>query len=314
LFDAHYDRERFRFFHSELLESGLFNTYNNQTIIPKTAVFIGKNFNVFIDTSDGVNEDLKIQEYCGRIKRIIELSNGSPFLFFKSAYSTKWSRNIKDIAELHNGKVIPFFKWSFNSNFYSVLYGKKIEYLEKYKKIDKEYDVGIFFDDKLYNYPKPSESDNTISWGDHKKFNIPGHSCNTGYYEINSRNDIISKLKKSRFKVLHSSLPYEEYIKASFKCKVIINPPGIGEYTSRMVDQTYLGNCIVLRKNSYDNCLSWKSYLPEIDFENKRWESNLQDIINNLELHQRKSFEYYEKFWTSDVIVSYIKNKIGEYL
>jgi hypothetical protein len=87
----------------------------------------------------------------------------------------------------------------------------------------------------------------------------------------------------------------------------------MGEYTSRMVDQTYLGNCIVLRKNSYDNGLTWKNHLPEIDFYNESWESQIQEIIDDLESYQVKSKEYYEKFWTPQSIVGYIKQKIGEY-
>ena len=35
-----------------------------------------------VSDSDGVNEDLSIQEYCGRIKWAIKDSNGKKFLFF----------------------------------------------------------------------------------------------------------------------------------------------------------------------------------------------------------------------------------------
>jgi hypothetical protein len=194
------------------------------------------------------------------------------------------------------------------------VYGKRDEIIKKYKNNSVfEYDIGIFFGDRKYVYPQPSEFDNTVSWSDHEKFNIEGYSKNTGYYDINSRNNLISKLKKSKYKILHESLDYEKYIEASFKCKVIINPPGIGEYTSRMFDQTYLGNCIVLRKNSYDNGLSWKNYLPEIDFKDKCWENKIQEVIDNLESYQEKSYHYYENFWTSGTIINYINTKIGEH-
>lgn len=308
MFDAYYDRERFRFLHNELLKSGLVSTYKNQTLIPKTAVFKGKDINFFIDTSDGVNEDINIQEYCGRIKRVIKDSSGKPFIFFKSAYSNKWSKNIKDIAEANNGKVFPFFKWSFNKNFYDILYNNRNEIIKKYDVVEKEYDIGVFFQEKPYNYPRPSESDPLIAWSDHKKFNLTGDSKNMGEYINNSRLDIINRLKKTNFRVLHAGLPYKEYIKASLNCKVVINPPGIGEYTSRMVDQCYLGNCIVLRKNSYDNGLTWKNHIPEINLNDDDWIERLGSVIKNYKHHGNNCREYYENFWTPKAIVKYLKS------
>lgn len=313
MFNAYYDKERFRFLHSELSNSGLINTYKNQTLIPKTAVFKGKDINFFIDTSDGVNEDINIQEYCGRIKRVIKDSSDKPFIFFKSAYSNKWSKNIKDIAESNNGKVVPFFKWSFNKNFYDILHNNKNEIIKKYEVTEKEYDVGIFFQEKPYSYPRPSEYDPLISWSDHKRFNLEGSSKNMGEYINNSRLHIINHLKKTNFKLLHANLPYKEYIKASFNCKVVINPPGIGEYTSRMVDMTYLGNCIVLRKNSYDNGHSWKKHIPEIDFKEDDWEIQLKKVVDNFESHQKKCNDYFSEYWTPLAIVNYLKEKINEF-
>ena len=313
MFSAFYDIKRLSFIHEELLNSGLISTYSNQSIIKKTACFYGQKINIYIDTSDGVNEDLKIYEYCGRIKRVIIDSKGKPFLFFKSAYSKKWSKKITIMAEENNGKVIPFFKWSFNDNFYKHVYGKRAQILKEYGDQEKEYDIGIFFSEKAYNYPKPSEHDNTISWSDHKNFNLPGKSNDTGHYPNESRKNIIDTLKSKKFTVLHLGTSYIDYIKASFQCKIIINPPGIGEYTSRIVDQSYLGNCIVLRKNSYDNGLTWKQHLPEVDFNNNNWEQSITNIINNLNFHQNKSKEYFNDFWTPKVIVKYFKDEIYEF-
>jgi len=161
-------------------------------------------------------------------------------------------------------------------------------------------------------YPKPSQYDPLISWTDHKDFNMPGQSKNTGYYEIKSRKQLISRLKGTNFNVLNVGVNYSEYIKASFECKIIINPPGIGEYTSRMFDQTYLGNCIVLRKNSYDNGLSWKPYIPEIDFYKTDWAENLGEIIKNYKTYQHLSREYFDNNWTPKAIVDYFVEKINE--
>ena len=306
-----YNPVRFKYLHKDFLEMKNVKFSGNE-IIKKTATFIGEDRNVYIDTSDGVNEDLEIQEYCGRIKKVINHSNGKPFVFLKSAYSQKWSKNITDEASKNNGTVLPFFKWSFNDNFYSKIYNRRESVIEKYYSPEKEYDIGIFFEEKDYLYPKPSSFDALISHSDHKAFGIEGFSEDTGYYANNSRQNLIKKLKDSDFKILHTSMPYEDYIKSSFNCKIIINPPGIGEYTSRMVDQTYLGNCIVMRKNSYDNAHSWKNYIPEVDFNSENWEKDLKNIIDNYEAHQLKCKEYFDKFWTSKSICEYLKKIINE--
>jgi len=302
---SYYNPERFKFYHNSLLEDDRIK-YSGSELILKTATFIGSDKNVYIDTSDGVNDDLKINEYCGRIRRVISHAAGKPFIFLKSAFSSKWTSNIVKIAQENNGIVVPFFKWSFNNSFYDHVYGKKQDIVKQYKDLPKEYDIGVFFSDKKYRYPKPSAVLPDISHTDHKTFNIPGRSINTGYFDNNSRQTLIDKLNSSRFKVLHTSCSYSDYIRLSFQCKVIINPPGIGEYTSRMVDQSYLANCIVLRKNSYDNALSWKKHFPEVDFESNSWENDLGKIILDYESHQKLCGEYYNLYWNPEAICSYL--------
>jgi hypothetical protein len=314
MFDAFYDKKRFRFIHEQLLNSNFIKNYRNQTRIKKTACLYGEKINVYIDTSDGVNEDLKIQEYCGRIKRVILDTKGKPFLFFKAAHSNKWSKNIEILAHQNNGKVIPFFKWSFNDNFYNHVYGKRKEIIEAFGNQKKLYDIGIYFSEKIYDYPKPSEVDPLISWPDHKNFNLPGTSSDTGNYPNNSRKNIVKTLKSKNFKILHAGLNYKDYISSAFQCKVIVNPPGIGEYTSRMVDQTYLGNAIVLRKNSYDNGYTWKKYLPEIDFNKSDWEKDLKTIIQNYSFYGELGEKYFNNCWSSEAIFKYFKEKINEQL
>lgn len=305
-----YNLERFGYLHDEFLKIKNVN-YSGNEIIKKTASFISDKKNIYIDTSDGVNEDLKIQEYTGRIKRAIINSKGKPFVFFKSAYSSKWSKNIIDLANNNNGKVIPFFKWSFNKNFYNQIFNNRSKILSKYTKNNKKYDIGVFFGKKDYRYPKPSESDVYISHSDHKTFGIPGFSRDTGYFINNSRSNLINKLNNSKFKILHTAVPYEEYIKKSFECKIIINPPGIGEYTSRMFDQAYLGNCIVLRKNSYDNGSSWKNYLPEVDFNDSNWENDLELLINNHKSQGDLCKKYFDNFWTPKSILEYFMKSLN---
>ena len=81
-----------------------------------------------------------------------------------------------------------------------------------------------------------------------------------------------------------------------------------------MVDQTYLGNCIVLRKNSYDNGHTWKNHIPEIDFNQEDWVENFQKIIDNYKGYQSMSREYYEKYWNPKSIVGYFKDSIDNFL
>lgn len=309
-FDMYYSKKRFSYIDKLLSKVENFN-YLGDEKIKKTACLYGENLNVYIDTSDGVNDDLEIQEYCGRMYRVIEDTNGKPFLFFKSAMSNQWSDSISTMADKNNGKVYPFFKWSFNNDFYSHVFNKREEFISQNKAKNKEYDVGIFCGLKPYQYPKASSNNKFISWSDHEKFRIPGSSENTGFYVNNSRRELCEKLQSSGFKVLHiEKLSYLDYLKESFKCKTVFNPPGMGEYTSRMVDQSYLGNCIFLRKNSYDNGHTWKNHIPEIDFKNDSWKSELKIVIDNHEFHGSKCKEYFDNFWTSAAIVEYLVERI----
>ena len=78
-----------------------------------------------------------------------------------------------------------------------------------------------------------------------------------------------------------------------------------------MFDQCYLGNCVVLRKNSYDQGHSWKQYLPEVDFGKDSWQEDYQKILENYEQWGNKALYYYEKFWTPQAIVQYLIENMG---
>ena len=84
MFKLYYYRTRFSYIDNELRSTGLVQ-YSGSEKVKKTATLYGKDLNVYIDTSDGVNEDLESNEYCGRVFKIIEETKGKPFLFFKSA-------------------------------------------------------------------------------------------------------------------------------------------------------------------------------------------------------------------------------------
>ena len=303
MFDAFYDSQRF-FYIKQFLDADKMFQHRGSCLIRKTASFHSKKMNIYIDTSDGVNEDLGILEYCARIKKIINECRGKPFLFFKAAYSKKYSKAIVELAEKNNGKVIPFFKWSFNQNFYNYLVPNRTTLIEKNNSADKLYDIGFYADLKPYDYPKPNESDPSVSWRDYRNFGI-GSPKNTGDFWINSREKVLSNLDSGNFKLRHKVMPYDKYIEDFSTCKTVFNPPGIGEYTSRMFDATFLGKTIVLRKNSYDNGISWKNFIPEIDFSSDNWQNDYQKIIDNFTEWEEKSLFYFENYWAPKSVWNY---------
>jgi hypothetical protein len=319
MFVAYYDFVRFRYLHNTIDSDSLFSC-NNKTVIPKTACFFSENLDVYIDTSDGVNEDLEMQEYCGRIIACVKQSAGRKFLFFKSAYSSEWSKNIEEIAADNNGVVIPFFKWSFNKDFYDYTHGNLQDLRTKVRSTNKNTDLGLFADfTKTYRYPKPSAVNSKVSWSDIDKFGLQDilgveTSFFKDHYQIKSRERMLETFESSSLSMYHGSLPYEQYIQKSLECNMVINPPGIGEYTSRMFDQTSIGNLVVLRKNSYDNGVSWKDYIPEIDFDADDWQEKLQIVLDSKEEWQQKGIEYFENVWSPRPIVNFLKKKIGEHL
>ncbi len=306
MFKSYYDYSRFRYIHKHIVSNPLFNT-NNTTLIPKTACFFSDVLDVYIDTSDGVNDDLQITEYCARILSCIRMSKGKKFLFFKAAYSPVWSKKIVELAQKNNGKVIPFFKWSFNDNFYSSTLPNIKSLRAETNSREKTNDIGLFADfSKKYEYPKSSASNALISHSDHKKFEITGTSVNTGFYKINSRPNILQKIDDSSFSVLCKALHYKKYMQASMSCVTVLNPPGIGEYTSRMMDQTAIGNLIVLRKNTYDNGNSWKNHIPEIDFNSENWQNDYQNVLDSAKEWREKCLFYYDNLWSSTAVYNYL--------
>ena len=111
-FRSFYDFTRFNYISEELERQFQLNT-NNKTLLKKTACFLGEKFNFFIDTTDGVNEDLGIKEYCGKIIRLTEDYKDKPFLHFRTNFSPQYCANISKISEMHHGKTIGCYVWCF---------------------------------------------------------------------------------------------------------------------------------------------------------------------------------------------------------
>jgi hypothetical protein len=310
MFEAYYDKNRFRYWHKELLAGGLVKKHHDRTLFRKTGCFYGDKLNLYIDTSDGVNEDLRIPEYTGRIKWVIQDSRRKPFLYFKSAYSPVWSKNIVKLAEEAGGKVLPFFKWSFNDNFYEFTWPRRAELRQQSRNASKNFDLGFAAKLKPYYYPKFDGNTlagkmislrNRLLKKDQKDFS----------YELNSRKSLHNLVAGSRFSFyFQESVPYEKFIKESMSWRAALNPPGIGEYTSRMFDHACLGQCVILRETSYDFGNSYKEYLPEVDFEATDWEEQVRKILNNVDEWREKSLDYFEHKWSPQALTKYFKESI----
>ena len=309
MFKGHYNAKRFKFLDRKMSEwrtSG-FIKHRGPERIRKTACFYGVNGNFYVDTSDGVNEDLDIKEYTGRILSIIDECNGSRFLVFKTSYSPDKTSAIKELARKSGGDIVPFFVMCYYQEFYRHELFNRNKLIELREETKKKYDIGFCSKLRPYKYPK---EDSSNKW----YFGI-GSKENNGHYHLNTRQDLYDKLMNSRFKFYHHhKLNYNDYIKKSFEWKVCLNPPGIGEYTARMLEHSALGQAVILRKNSYDNAVSYKSYFPEVDFNKVGWEDDLQKIVDNYEYWERRSAEYYELIYDSTtMITSYMMAKLKEY-
>ena len=76
------------------------------------------------------------------------------------------------------------------------------------------------------------------------------------------------------------------------------------------MDQTALGNIIVMRNNSYDQGNSWKEYIPEVDLTSSEWQYKMHSIFENSEHWRQKSLEYYENFWRPEKVFLYLENQL----
>ena len=310
MFECFLDSDRFWYILPQIKKDPFFKIKGSSTL-RKTASFYSNDINAYIDTSDGVNEDFGTQEYCGRIKAVIRECKGKPFIFFKSFYSSKSSSKIEKIAKENNGQVIPFFFWSTQRS-YKDIYFKKTKVTNLSKNKTPESDVGLFFNPDCYFYPKPNACDKDIAWEDFKHFNF-GCGDNTGKYKVETRKNILEKFKSSNLNIDFSKkLDYNSYIQRSMNCKLCFCPPGIGEYTQRMFDYGLLNIPILIRKTTYDFGISWKNYIPEVDFENKNWENQVQDIIINIDEYKKLQKEYFNNTLSPENIFKFFKKKLIE--
>ena len=315
MFKAYYNKNRFPFLNEKNGKTNLFKHVGGE-VLRKTAILTSDKFNVFVDSSDGINEDLPINEYCGRIKVIVKNFN-KPFLYFKCNHSKERSADIEKIAKDNRGKVLPFFIWNLHSQnpkFYTEVLPNRSYWIEKNKNTEIKYDIMYAAAEKVYDYPKPNLFDSQVAWTDHKNFGI-GSPEDTGWFEMHTRANIckhLESLKNVSFKRL-DKMDYMTYMNETLKFKTQFSPPGVSEYTCRLFDSAAIGQCAILRKNSYDFYDSWKSYLPEVDIKNSNVENNIIKIIEDYKTWGAKALFYFENSLTSKRIFEVFNLEIEKF-
>lgn len=311
---TYYNEGRFKFIHDELIKrAGIIKS--GRYVIYKAMAIRSTPMNVYIDSSDGFNEDLDNQEYIGRLMQILgDCPGGKPFLIFKEAFSLVKCSKMIEYARANNGDVEPFFIMNHYDDFYEQLLPIRKQLIEEQKNTEKKYDVGFFADLKPSYVEKPDATNPLLSWNSCQHFGF-GVDQNTGYYELTTRQHFFKKFKQSRFSFnWNCKIPYLDYLRESFKWKVCFSPPGCGEYSARILDHAALGQVVVMRKTSYDNAISWKGYFPQIDFEAANWEDELQKVIDNYKYWEEKSLEYFDTVYTPKNIVDYMFNRIDNFM
>lgn len=310
-FKAFYDSDRYEYLSDELKKQFKLKV-KNKTVLKKTACFFGDKFNFFIDTSDGINEDLDKKEYCGKIIRIVQDYNNKPFLYFKTSFSATYSSNIVKIAEQHNGKVLGCYVWTFRPKFYDYILPNIDELRREANNSSKQYDLGFMGELEPYKHPKPNATNPLVSCEDNRPYGL-GSPVHTGYDEFNPRKTLFNKMKNDFNVFRGNGYSFEDYIKESFKWKLCFNAPGYGEFTARAFIHSAIGQPVVFRKNTFDNPVSWKDYWPEIDFNSNNWVEELSNIISNYKEWAEKSLYYYSNYLTPQNMVKYLYDEVSKF-
>jgi len=310
-FDCYLSPRRMYWIMPLIEKSGIVKNFQWESI-RKTVCFYGEKFNVYMDGSDGIAEDYGRKEYSDRILRIVEDTQGKPFLFFKQWYSPTLCEPIVEIAEKNGGKVVPFFMWAGSDHDHFVNWEWPNRNLLRYEvaKSSKSVDIGMCVRLDKYKIPKPSKFDDRISWKGYEWFKF-GPAIDTGYYEHDIRRQFHEMFQQSSFEYEHlQNVPFETYIQKSLNWKAIIDLPGIACVSHRMMEHGWLGQCVILKKNDVDFAHSWKEYYPQVDFTSKGWEEDVGSIIENHKLHGERILYYLETFCTPEVIMKYFLEQI----
>ena len=311
MFDAYYSRPRWRYLDHELRRT-LPLTYRGDSAIKKTGCFYGPDYNWYVDTSDGVNEDLPITEYAGRMLRVIADAAGKPFLFFKCSASPERTRPLAELAAQHGGQVIPFMQWPHNRDWFAHR-TQRDRLAEQGETVTQTYDVGLAAGLTPYYYPRPDQADPRVSWHDRKHFGL-GAGHDTGFFTLRTRHQLHDQLQASSFTFdFTEKVSYRQYLQRSLSWRAVLCPPGMGEYTQRIFDHGPLGQCLLLRRSSYDFGLSWKPWLPEVDFAASDWAEQVQTILDAASDWAAKAEHYFATALTPAALVSYLTEQLDAF-
>jgi len=311
-FDGYYDKQRFYYIHEGLQKEAIVQ-YRGNSRIRKTACLYGPKYNVYIDTSDGVNADIPVLEYAARALSVVDDAAGKPFLYLKSVVSEEKSKQVRHIIESAGGTFRPFLFWHNNFEWYSKVLSRRQGLRKRQRSVSKQFDIGMAAGLEPLSYPKPDAVDNRVSWHDKELFD-KGDGGDTGYFRFTTRLDIHNRFEGSRFRYDFSEkLPYQEYLKRSFGWKVVFCPPGIGDYSLRIFDHASLGQCIVMQETSYDFASSWRKGIAFIDFTTEGWEDALARVIDQHEEWGKRAENYFENYLTQEAIIGLLQEELEEF-
>lgn len=311
-FKAYYDTRRFSILDPEIRSKENIE-YCGGEALRKTACFLGDKFNVFIDSSDGVNEDLPINEYCGKVE-FIKRRTDKPFLYFKCLFSKERSSDIVDAAESIGGKVLPYFMWNLHSQnpmFYREILSNQKDWIKLNKHSEKTSDLLYAASSKSYKYPKPSKENPKISWQDAALFGFESEKSQ-GYYNLETRKNIRDTLvsfSSFKTKVIEKNLNYVDYMMSVANSKMQFCPAGMGEYTCRIFNSAAIGNAPLLRKTSYDFYDSWKESFPELDLK-ENVEDQIHSLLSEYDVWGQKALDYYQKSLTPKRLIEVFEKEI----
>jgi len=278
-FRCYYDTVKFIYFKHLLDKNGFLYCGSPDRSMGKIATFNGDKYNIYIDCHDGDDGPLK--------DCVIKSANGKPFLYFRTAYCWPTAEQFKDANEQKGGTVEPFFKWcgaNSSDGFYNQLYPIRKEIMQRDKATKKDFDIGF--------------------------------CCALSVHPVAE----LRKTYVDKFRTLfgnkfyyNDKLEYKEYINQSLRWKTSFNCRGCGEYTSRIIDACAIGKTSIISFNDYDNAISWKGYIPQVDFTKEGWEKDLCSIIDDSSAWGEKCLYYFEHFWTPDAIFNYMVSRIDKF-
>ena len=297
------------------------------TPIRKIGIINKKDYYVLIDCGDGIRDNLKIDEYCGKLYKFIFSTKKSKknFVYFKVNYSPSKSKNIEKMAAEYDGIVAQCMPWSGYAKSYSYFFKNRYFLRKKVLKTPKKYDIVFFgslrdyyypapYKDKIFKYPisvyeaKFFYQDYVVS-ENLKRFFLLKPSRKE-YWE-----DIMSGLKNNDRTVFSPPVPFNVYLSNILRTNFNFCPPGVGQIIHKVYENMAIGLPSIIPESSYTfpSPLNINDigivYNGKKDFINKYFEfvneSRFREVMKNC-------VRIYEKYLTPKAIVEDMINKIND--